>query len=148
MRWRHIKDTVRWIIYSSLILSHVPFWGITLGTYHWIDFPDLLYQLSPCLSVLFLILCWFFKFSNIIFHLIFWSFIFISNASTFIRIPTIVGYVFLPVLGNMCCYCCNKISWAIEGKKDRETCYQIWCGPGIGAYNEWVKGAYLERIQN
>jgi trans-AT polyketide synthase/acyltransferase/oxidoreductase domain-containing protein len=33
--------------------------------------------------------------------------------------------------------------WAIEGEKGREIDYQIWCGPAIGAFNEWVKGSYL-----
>ena len=22
--------------------------------------------------------------------------------------------------------------------------YQIWCGPSMGAFNDWVKGSYLE----
>ena len=26
--------------------------------------------------------------------------------------------------------------------------YQIWCGPSMGAFNEWVKGTYLEKIEN
>jgi hypothetical protein len=26
--------------------------------------------------------------------------------------------------------------------------YQIWCGPSMGAFNEWVKGTYLEIGEN
>lgn len=33
--------------------------------------------------------------------------------------------------------------WAIEGEKGREIDYQIWCGPAIGAFNEWAKDSYL-----
>ena len=33
--------------------------------------------------------------------------------------------------------------WATLGEKGREMDYQIWCGPAMGAFNEWVKGTYL-----
>lgn len=33
--------------------------------------------------------------------------------------------------------------WASSGEKSREMDYQIWCGPAIGAFNNWVKGTYL-----
>ena len=26
--------------------------------------------------------------------------------------------------------------------------YQIWCGPSIGAFNQWVKGSFLENLEN
>jgi hypothetical protein len=26
--------------------------------------------------------------------------------------------------------------------------YQIWCGPSIGAFNQWVKGSFLEGHAN
>ncbi len=26
--------------------------------------------------------------------------------------------------------------------------YQIWCGPSMGAFNDWVKGTYLELPEN
>jgi hypothetical protein len=26
--------------------------------------------------------------------------------------------------------------------------YQIWCGPAMGAFNDWVRGTYLETAQN
>jgi PfaD family protein len=38
--------------------------------------------------------------------------------------------------------------WAVNGEKDREMDYQIWCGPAMGAFNDWVRGTYLELIQN
>ncbi|MDY6822159.1 MAG: PfaD family polyunsaturated fatty acid/polyketide biosynthesis protein, partial [Deferribacterota bacterium] len=38
--------------------------------------------------------------------------------------------------------------WAIEGNKDRISDFQIQCGPSMGAFNEWVKGSYLEDPKN
>lgn len=38
--------------------------------------------------------------------------------------------------------------WAIEGIKDRTMDYQIWCGPAQGAFNDWVKGSFLEPMEN
>lgn len=34
--------------------------------------------------------------------------------------------------------------WAIAGTKGREMDFQIWCGPAMGAFNDWVKGSFLE----
>ncbi|WDP92985.1 MAG: PfaD family polyunsaturated fatty acid/polyketide biosynthesis protein [Desulfobacter sp.] len=34
--------------------------------------------------------------------------------------------------------------WAIRGLPERRMDYQIWCGPAIGAFNQWVKGSFLE----
>ena len=39
-------------------------------------------------------------------------------------------------------------NWANAGTKGRELDYQIWCGPSMGAFNDWVKGTYLEEYQN
>jgi PfaD family protein len=33
--------------------------------------------------------------------------------------------------------------WAITGEPTRQTDYQIWCGPAIGAFNRWVAGSPL-----
>jgi PfaD family protein len=33
--------------------------------------------------------------------------------------------------------------WAMQGVADRKMDYQIWCGPALGAFNEWVKGTFL-----
>ncbi len=38
--------------------------------------------------------------------------------------------------------------WSINGEKGREIDYQVWCGPAMGAFNDWVKGTYLEAPQN
>jgi PfaD family protein len=34
--------------------------------------------------------------------------------------------------------------WAISGEPSRKLDYQVWCGPSMGAFNEWVKGSFLE----
>lgn len=38
--------------------------------------------------------------------------------------------------------------WPIVGDKDRAVDYQIWCGAAMGAFNEWVKGTFMEPIEN
>ena len=38
--------------------------------------------------------------------------------------------------------------WAKKGVTDRAIDYQIWCGPAMGAFNEWVKGTFLEAPEN
>lgn len=34
--------------------------------------------------------------------------------------------------------------WANAGDPGRKMDYQIWCGPAMGAFNQWVKGSFLE----
>lgn len=34
--------------------------------------------------------------------------------------------------------------WAIDGTPDRVLDYQLWCGPAMGAFNDWVRGSFLE----
>lgn len=34
--------------------------------------------------------------------------------------------------------------WANRGEADRKLDYQVWCGPAMGAFNEWVRGSFLE----
>lgn len=34
--------------------------------------------------------------------------------------------------------------WANAGVPDRKIDYQVWCGPAMGAFNEWAKGTCLE----
>ncbi|MBT5230577.1 MAG: PfaD family polyunsaturated fatty acid/polyketide biosynthesis protein, partial [Methylococcales bacterium] len=36
--------------------------------------------------------------------------------------------------------------WAITGEQHRSADYQIWTGPALGAFNRWVKGQYLEDL--
>jgi PfaD family protein len=38
--------------------------------------------------------------------------------------------------------------WAKNGEPSRKIDYQIWCGPAMAAFNEWVKGSFLERPEN
>jgi trans-AT polyketide synthase, acyltransferase and oxidoreductase domains len=35
--------------------------------------------------------------------------------------------------------------WANLGDPTRAVDYQVWCGPAMAAFNEWVKGSFLER---
>jgi PfaD family protein len=35
--------------------------------------------------------------------------------------------------------------WAIQGDATRKVDYQVWCGPAMGAFNEWAKGSFLEK---
>ena len=39
-------------------------------------------------------------------------------------------------------------AWANRGDPSRQIDYQIFCGPAMGAFNEWVKGSFLEQAQN
>ena len=38
--------------------------------------------------------------------------------------------------------------WANAGDPARVMDYQVWCGPAMGAFNEWVRGSFLERPEN
>jgi PfaD family protein len=38
--------------------------------------------------------------------------------------------------------------WANAGEPSRQLDYQVWCGPAMGAFNEWAKGSHLEPPQN
>jgi len=38
--------------------------------------------------------------------------------------------------------------WAIAGEKSRRLDFQIWCGPAMGAFNDWVKGSFLEPAES
>ncbi len=37
--------------------------------------------------------------------------------------------------------------WANRGEPDRKLDYQVWCGPAMGAFNEWVKGSFLDALE-
>jgi PfaD family protein len=45
-------------------------------------------------------------------------------------------------------YLGQSSSWANTGEPSRKIDYQIWCGPAIGAFNQWVKGTFLESADN
>jgi PfaD family protein len=38
--------------------------------------------------------------------------------------------------------------WAIVGDAARKLDYQVWCGPAMGAFNDWAKGSFLEAPEN
>lgn len=38
--------------------------------------------------------------------------------------------------------------WANSGEPTRVVDYQIWCGPAMGAFNEWARGSFLEAPAN
>ncbi|VTR99529.1 2-nitropropane dioxygenase : 2-nitropropane dioxygenase, NPD OS=bacterium UASB270 GN=U27_00265 PE=4 SV=1: NMO [Gemmata massiliana] len=38
--------------------------------------------------------------------------------------------------------------WANAGEPGRQVDYQVWCGPAMGAFNEWAKGSHLEHPKN
>lgn len=44
-------------------------------------------------------------------------------------------------------YLFNGAQWAREGHVARRADYQIWCGPAMGAFNEWVRGSFLEPVE-
>ena len=35
--------------------------------------------------------------------------------------------------------------WAKDGTSSRKMDYQVWCGPAMGAFNEWAAGSFLEQ---
>jgi PfaD family protein len=38
--------------------------------------------------------------------------------------------------------------WANSGEPSRAVDYQVWCGPAMAAFNEWVRGTFLERPED
>jgi PfaD family protein len=38
--------------------------------------------------------------------------------------------------------------WSVIGEPGREMDYQIWCGPAMGSFNQWVKGSVLAAVEN
>ena len=38
--------------------------------------------------------------------------------------------------------------WSNSGEPGREMDYQIWCGPAMGAFNEWTQGTPLAAPEN
>ena len=38
--------------------------------------------------------------------------------------------------------------WANDGEASRVMDYQVWCGPAMGAFNEWTRGTFLEKPEN
>ena len=42
-------------------------------------------------------------------------------------------------------YLGQSSNWANVGEPTRQVDYQVWCGPAIGAFNEWARGTFLEK---
>jgi len=45
-------------------------------------------------------------------------------------------------------YLGRSSSWANTGEPTRRIDYQIWCGPSMGAFNEWTRGTFLAKPEN
>lgn len=45
-------------------------------------------------------------------------------------------------------YLGQSSNWANSGEPTRKIDYQIWCGPAMGAFNEWVDGTFLEKVEH
>jgi trans-AT polyketide synthase/acyltransferase/oxidoreductase domain-containing protein len=45
-------------------------------------------------------------------------------------------------------YIGKSSQWPIQGTEERKMDYQIWCGPAMGAFNDWVRGSFLEDVEN
>jgi PfaD family protein len=45
-------------------------------------------------------------------------------------------------------YLGQSSQWANAGEPSRTIDYQIWCGPAMAAFNDWVRGSFLERPEN
>jgi trans-AT polyketide synthase, acyltransferase and oxidoreductase domains len=40
-------------------------------------------------------------------------------------------------------YLGRSSGWAIDGETSRRRDYQLWCGPALGSFNQWVQGTFL-----
>ena len=38
--------------------------------------------------------------------------------------------------------------WSVNGIPDRQMDFQIWCGPAMGAFNQWAKGSFFDDPAN
>jgi PfaD family protein len=45
-------------------------------------------------------------------------------------------------------YLGRSSTWANKGDLSRKIDYQIWCGPSMGAFNQWSKDTYLAKPEN
>jgi PfaD family protein len=45
-------------------------------------------------------------------------------------------------------YLGQSSGWATTGDPSRQIDYQIWCGPAMGAFNEWTRGTFLAQPEN
>jgi len=45
-------------------------------------------------------------------------------------------------------YLSQTSRWPLAGDESRKLDYQVWCGPSMGAFNEWAKGSFLEKPES
>ena len=45
-------------------------------------------------------------------------------------------------------YLGQSSNWANNGEASRQLDYQIWCGPAMGAFNQWVQDSFLQSPHN
>jgi PfaD family protein len=45
-------------------------------------------------------------------------------------------------------YLGKSSNWARDGLMERRMDFQIWSGPAMGAFNDWVTGSFLEPLEN
>lgn len=45
-------------------------------------------------------------------------------------------------------YLGRSSGWSIAGTEGRVADYQVWCGPAMGAFNNWVSGTHLAAVEN
>ncbi|HWL94750.1 MAG TPA: PfaD family polyunsaturated fatty acid/polyketide biosynthesis protein [Phycisphaerae bacterium] len=45
-------------------------------------------------------------------------------------------------------YLGQSSNWANSGDASRKLDFQIWCGPAMGAFNEWTRGTFMEKPEN
>lgn len=45
-------------------------------------------------------------------------------------------------------YLGRSSTWANTGEPSRKIDFQIWCGPSMGAFNQWTKGTFLEKREH
>jgi PfaD family protein len=45
-------------------------------------------------------------------------------------------------------YLGKSSGWAIQGRPERKMDFQIWCGPAMGAFNQWAGSSFLASHEN
>ncbi len=45
-------------------------------------------------------------------------------------------------------YLFHAARWPMQDETGRQHDFQVWCGPAMGAFNDWVKGSFLEPVEN
>ena len=41
-------------------------------------------------------------------------------------------------------YLSKSSGWANRGEMDRALDFQVWCGPAIGSFNDFIKGSFMD----